>query len=105
MMRRDAVRTTRIRDGHKVAVWQLAEHSARIVRVQLRTESFTAYSLPSKTPLPSAQPGTIVFDACPDLADARELLPKHSDLWDALRDDYWAALLCPTDLSNPLDNL
>ncbi|MFI7002245.1 hypothetical protein [Nocardia sp. NPDC050175] len=98
MMRRDALRATRTQDGHKVAIWQLTERSARITRVQLTAESFTAYSLPSKTPLPSVQPGTIVFDAAPDLADARETLPEHSDLWDALRDDYWAALLCATDL-------
>ncbi|MFD6161117.1 hypothetical protein ACFWF7_13825 [Nocardia sp. NPDC060256] len=95
-----AFRTTRTQDGHKVAIWRLTERSARIARVELTTETFTAYRLPSKTSLPSVQPGTIVFDASPDLADARETLPEHSDLWDALRDDYWAALLCATDLPN-----
>lgn len=43
-----------------------------------------------------------MFDADPDLAAARELLPKHGDLWDLLRDDYWAALVSLEDLPNPL---
>ncbi|WP_433628278.1 hypothetical protein [Nocardia sp. CA-120079] len=77
--------------------------STRILRLQLPGESFTAYRLPSRTTLPSAQPGTIVFDTDPDLADARELLPQHEDLWDVLRDDYWAALLSRTDLPNSLE--
>ncbi|WP_433711575.1 hypothetical protein ACQP2U_35820 [Nocardia sp. CA-084685] len=101
MMRRDTLRTTRTRDGRKVAVWQLVHSSARILRVQFPHESFTAHRLPSRTLLPDAQPGTIVFDAYSDLADARELLPTHDDLWDALRDDYWAALLCGIDCPNP----
>ncbi|WP_329407407.1 hypothetical protein OG563_35695 [Nocardia vinacea] len=46
------------------------------------------------------QPGTVKFDPYPDLAAARELLPKHSDLWDALRDDYWAALMNSEALPN-----
>lgn len=43
-------------------------------------ESFTAYRLPARTPLLGAHPGTIIFDPYPDLADARQLLPAHSDL-------------------------
>ncbi|WP_330250732.1 hypothetical protein OG874_31630 [Nocardia sp. NBC_00565] len=101
-MRRDALRTTQTQDGRKAAVWQLVRSSPRILRVQLPHESFTAYRLPSRMPIPDAQPGTILFDADPDLADARQLLAEHNDLWDALRDDYWAALLCTTDLPNPL---
>ncbi|WP_329409494.1 hypothetical protein OG563_44090 [Nocardia vinacea] len=91
-MRRDRLRTTRTQDGHRVAVWQLAGISTRILRAQFTSEPFTAYRLPSRTPLPAAQPGTVTFDPYPDLAAARELLPQHDDLWDALRDDYWAAL-------------
>ncbi|WP_433196661.1 hypothetical protein ACQP1G_44895 [Nocardia sp. CA-107356] len=102
MMRRDSLRTTQTRCGRKVAVWQLVRSSARILRVQFPHESFTACRLPSRTLLPDVQPGTIMFDAYPDLADARQLLPEHGDLWDALREDYWAALLCGTDLPNPL---
>ena len=101
-MRRAGLRTTQTQDGRKVAVWQLVGNSARILRIQLPDQSFTAYRLPSHTMLPGAQRGTIMFDAYPDLADAREMLPQHEDLWDALRDDYWAALLCSTDLPNPL---
>ncbi|MGY4100424.1 hypothetical protein ACW2Q0_12845 [Nocardia sp. R16R-3T] len=94
-MQKTALRTTQTRDGNKVAVWQLIGCSTRILRVQLIPESFIAHRLPSKMPLPAAQPGTIIFDGHLDLADARQLLPKHSDLWDALQHDYWAALLNP----------
>jgi hypothetical protein len=96
------LRTTQTQDGGKVAVWQLVGRSARILRVQFSHESFSAYRLPSRTLLPGAQPGTIMFDAYPDLADVRQLLSEHGDLWDALRDDYWVALLCVTNLPNPL---
>lgn len=101
-MRRDALRTTQTHDGRKVAVWQLVRSSTRILRVQFPHESFTAHRLPSRTPLPNAQPGSIMFDSYPDLADVRQLLPGHGDLWDALREDLWAALLCGTDIPNPL---
>ncbi|WP_433711292.1 hypothetical protein ACQP2U_34260 [Nocardia sp. CA-084685] len=101
-MRRDMLRTTRTRDGDKIAVWQLVSSSARVLRVQFPRESFTAHRLPSRTPLPDAQSGTILFDVNPDLADARELLPAHDNLWDVLRNDYWTALLCAADLPNPL---
>ncbi|WP_433729036.1 hypothetical protein ACQP0C_40570 [Nocardia sp. CA-129566] len=102
MMRRDALRTTRTQDGSKVAVWQLVRTSTCILRVQFPHESFTAHRLPSHTMLPDAQPGTILFDTYPDLTDARQLLPAHEDLWNALRNDYWAALLSATDVPKPL---
>ncbi|WP_433205603.1 hypothetical protein ACQP1G_18315 [Nocardia sp. CA-107356] len=102
MMRRDALRSTQTEDGSKVAVWQLVRRSARILRVQFPHESFTAYRLPSNTALLDAQPGSIMFDAYPDLADARQLLPEHGDLWDAIRGDYWSALLGLTSLPNRL---
>lgn len=101
-MRRVELRTTQTEDGHKVAVWQLVARMPRVLRVQFPTEHFTAYRVPSKTPLYGAQPGTIMFDAYPDLADAREMLPEHEDLWNILRDDYWAVLLSTKDLPNPL---
>ncbi|WP_433198235.1 hypothetical protein ACQP1G_03395 [Nocardia sp. CA-107356] len=85
----------------KVAFWQLADRTARILRVQLTNEAFVAYRIPSRTELPGAQPGTIVFDAYPDLADARELLPQHGDLWDAVREDYWVAVLTMADHPSP----
>ncbi|MEU6586136.1 hypothetical protein [Nocardia sp. NPDC046763] len=31
----------------------------------------------------------------PDLAQARELLPKMNKLWDAVRHDFWAKLIPP----------
>ncbi|WP_433712212.1 hypothetical protein ACQP2U_39225 [Nocardia sp. CA-084685] len=94
------MRTTKTPDGRKVAVWQLAGRAAWILRVQLTAESFTAFRLPSRTQLLAAQPGTIMFDTYQDLAAARELLPAHGDLWDELRSDYWAALLCMKDLAH-----
>ncbi|WP_433621826.1 hypothetical protein [Nocardia sp. CA-120079] len=97
------MRTTQTRDGRKVAGWQLVGCSARVLRVQFISESFAAYCLPSRAPLTGVQPGTIVFDPYPDLAAARELLPKHSDLWDVLRDDYWAALMNSKALPNSLE--
>ncbi len=92
-MRRDRLRTTRTQDGRKLAIWQLEGVSARILCAQFTAESFTAYRVPLRAPVPGAQPGTVVFDPYPDLAAARELLPEHDDLWDELRDDYWAALM------------
>jgi hypothetical protein len=96
-MNRDTLRTSQIPD-EKIAIWQLLRCTARIVRVRLVGESFTAYRLPSRVALLDAQPGTIMFDTYPDLVDARELLPKHGDLWDVVREDYWAALLNMVDL-------
>ena len=60
-MRRDALRTTQTQDGGKDAVWQLVRNSPRILRVQFPRESFTAHRVPSRTLLPDAQPGTILF--------------------------------------------
>ncbi|WP_433602580.1 hypothetical protein ACQPXH_12940 [Nocardia sp. CA-135953] len=102
-MRRDRLRTTLTEDGRKVAVWQLVGCAVRVLRVQFTSDAFTAFSLPSRAPLRGVQPGTIMFDPYPDLAAARELLPKHSDLWDSLRDDYWVALMNLKDLPNPLE--
>ncbi|MEV4128121.1 hypothetical protein [Nocardia sp. NPDC049707] len=102
-MHRERLRTSTTQDSRKVAVWQLVGNSTRILRVQFISESFTAYRLPARTPLLGVQPGTVVFEPYPDLAAARELLPKHGDLWDTLRDDYWAALVNMTDRPNPLD--
>ncbi|WP_040700561.1 hypothetical protein [Nocardia vinacea] len=99
-MRRDRLRTTQTPDGRKVAVWQLVGCSVRVLRVQFAAESFAAYCLPSRAPLTEEQAGTVIFDPYPDLAAARELLPKHSDLWDVLRDDYWAALMNSKALPN-----
>jgi hypothetical protein len=40
-------------------------------------------------------------DSLPNLWEARDAFPGHADLWDALRSEYWAALLCLTDLPAP----
>lgn len=100
-MDRNTLHISGIEGGSKQAVWQLARRVPRILRVEFRAEAFIAYRLPSQTQLLGAPPGTIMFDFYPDLADARDLLPEHGDLWDAVREDYWAALLTlakiPTD--------
>ncbi|WP_329408292.1 hypothetical protein OG563_38750 [Nocardia vinacea] len=98
-MNRNRMRTTEI--PGKVAIWQLVDRAARILRVQLTGEAFIAYRLPSLTKLPDAQPGTIMFDPYPDLVDARELLPQHENLWNAVREDYWIALLTMAELPSP----
>ncbi|MFE7796433.1 hypothetical protein [Nocardia sp. NPDC057440] len=50
--------------------------------------------------MPDAGPGMVLFDEpnAPDLADVRDAFPGHYDLWDALRDAYWVALLNVADL-------
>jgi hypothetical protein len=102
-MRRDRLRTTESPDGRKVATWQLIHSGIHILRVQNRADPSPAYRWPSKKPLPAAAPGLVLFDGPPplDLVSAREAFPGHLDLWDTLRDDYWAALLCGTDSPTP----
>ncbi|MFF3568260.1 hypothetical protein [Nocardia jiangxiensis] len=60
-----------------IASWSLDHHCVRILLV--RNESETA-------PLFSAT----VPAAAPDLAEMRERFPKLSELWDAIRGEYWA---------------
>ncbi|MFG1791248.1 hypothetical protein [Nocardia sp. NPDC049149] len=43
-----------------------------------------------------------MLDNLPNLWEARDEFPGHCDLWDAVRADYWAALLNVTDLPNPM---
>ena len=99
-MRRDRLRTTESPDGRKAATWRLIGSSARILRVQNRADGSPAIRWPGKQPIPAAAPGLVVFDETtpPDLVTVREAFPGHLDLWDAVRTDLWAALLCTTDL-------
>ncbi|WP_280506908.1 hypothetical protein, partial [Nocardia farcinica] len=92
-MRRNPLRTTETRTG-KVAVWQIVDRNVRVVRLRVAADATPAYLYP-RTPLPAVQPGTVVFDNArlPDLAQVREWFPRHEDLWNAVRDDYWSALL------------
>ncbi|WP_157110687.1 hypothetical protein [Nocardia anaemiae] len=75
----NSLHTTGNNDGTKKVVWRLVGRAPQILRVEFPAEAFTAYRLPSRTQLPEAQPGTIMFDSYPDLVDARELLPEHGD--------------------------
>ena len=92
-MHRNTLHTSRTPDSGKVASWRLLGGSAHILRIQLRGELFGGYQYPD-TPLPDAPTGLITFaaDRTPDLATARELFPRHDDLWNAVREDYWAAV-------------
>ncbi|WP_405132802.1 hypothetical protein [Nocardia sp. NBC_01388] len=45
---------------------------------------------------PEGAPGTVYFgrdDERPDLVQVRDWLPKHAALWDAVRAQYWDAVL------------
>lgn len=81
-MIRDRIRHTHSDDGRHIAVWQLAPSSAAWI---LRLED---------------QHGTLVevFPAATDLAAARELLPEHTALWDAVRCERLAAVLDTREL-------
>ncbi|MCU1644516.1 MAG: Uncharacterized protein JWN03_4791 [Nocardia sp.] len=80
-----------------IIVWRLRGHTPCILRVEFTAESFPAYCLPSRASVPGGRPGTIIFGTYPDLAEARDMFPRHNDIWNAVRDDYWAALLAPID--------
>lgn len=99
-MRRDRLRTTESADGRKVVTWRLVGHDCRILRIQNRADASVAYRWPGGESLPLAGPGLVSFDesAAPDLATVRDAFPGHHDLWDALRDAYWVALLNLADL-------
>ncbi|GAB2703425.1 hypothetical protein [Nocardia thraciensis] len=100
-MKREGLRTTTTADGKKAADWSLTRRRPWIRRVLLLDDSSPAVQWPDK-PLPLAQRGMIVFagDAGSlDLVDAREMLPQHQDLWDAVQQEFWTALL---DVSQPL---
>lgn len=98
-MKREGLRTTTTADGRKTADWSLTSRRPWIRRVLLGG-SGPAIQWPDK-PLPLAERGTVVFaeDTGPlDLADVREMLPQHQDLWDAVQQEFWTALL---DVNQP----
>ncbi|WP_228003067.1 hypothetical protein [Nocardia australiensis] len=99
-MRRDRLRTTESPDGRKVAIWRLLRSGAHILRIQNRADATPAYRWPDRKVLPATAPDVVLFDDAtpPDLATVREAFPGHLDLWDALREDLWAALLDASDL-------
>lgn len=100
-MRRRGLRTTTTADGRKAADWQLIRRRPWILRITLFSDPGPAVEWPDK-PLPLAQPGTIVFDSetsSLDLADAREKLPQHQDLWNAVQHEFWTTLFDTSELS------
>lgn len=100
-MNRDRLRITESPDGRKIATWRLVRRACQVLNIQNRADSSLAYRWPSGTALPAAQPGLVILDGPLNLWEARDAFPGHSDLWDAVRSDYWSALLCRTGLSAP----
>jgi len=101
MTHRDRLRTTETPDGRKTAAWRLSQRDCQILHIQNRADPSTAHHWPSGTPLPAAMPGLVILDGSPTLWEARDAFPEHIDLWNAIRTDYWTALLCITDLPTP----
>ncbi|QIS08203.1 hypothetical protein [Nocardia arthritidis] len=79
----DALRTTTTRDGSKAAVWQMIGRAPYIVNMRL------------------FRPGPVMFSVRTDLAEARQAMPEHEDLWNAVRHDYWADLLYLVPIREP----
>lgn len=101
-MRRDRFRTTESPDGSKVATWRLVRRDCQVLHIQNRADATPGYRWPSGTELASGTPGLVILNGLMTLWEAREAFYEHSDLWDAVRHDYWAALLDMTDQPNPL---
>ncbi len=101
-MKRQGLRTTTTADGRKMADWCLIRQRPWIQRVMLLGDCSPAVEWPGKL-LPLAQPGTIVFSGdirSLDLADAREALPQHQDLWDAVQREFWTTLFDTSKAAN-----
>lgn len=60
-----------------VAHWLLDQHRVRIMLVGNESETRRLFS-------------AAVLATAPDLAEMRERFPKLSELWDAIRREYWA---------------
>ena len=92
-MSRDRLRTTTSPDGRKVATWRLVRRECQVLNIQNRADASPAYRWPKGTELPAAMRGLVILDGPPNLWEARDAFPVYSDLWEAVRDDFWAALL------------
>ncbi|WP_330230885.1 hypothetical protein OHA40_33950 [Nocardia sp. NBC_00508] len=87
--------------------WRLVGHRIEILYFCDNADTTPAYRLRNSgntVPIPLGQCGLVAFDerALPDLAQVREWFPRHFRLWDAVRTQYWEALLSaggarPTD--------
>ncbi|WP_327101428.1 hypothetical protein OIE68_23200 [Nocardia vinacea] len=100
-MNRDRLRTTESPDGRKVATWRLVRRECQLLHIQNRADASPAYRWPSGTALPAAKPGLVILDGPPNLWEARDAFPRYTDLWDAVRSDYWNVLLRRTSLPVP----
>ncbi|WP_227996265.1 hypothetical protein [Nocardia australiensis] len=90
------MRQTIIGDLH--AGWRIVGHRIEVLCLCDDTDPTPAYRMRNggKTvPIPLGQRGFIAFDerALPDLAQVREWFPHHHRLWDAVRAQFWDALL------------
>ncbi|MEV0293256.1 hypothetical protein [Nocardia sp. NPDC050710] len=99
-MQRDRLRASESPDGRKIATWRLRHRDCQVLNFQNRADASMAYRWPSGMAFPSALPGLVVLDSLPNLWEVRDAFAGHVDLWDAVRADYWAALLDGTDPSS-----
>jgi hypothetical protein len=60
-----------------VARWRLERHQIRILLVCNISEDLQLFSVAA-------------LASAPDLVEMRERFPKLSELWDAIRGEYWA---------------
>jgi hypothetical protein len=75
--------------ARRIEIKSLIDHAATTPGCRMAMDG-------SIVPIPNADVGTIFFgagDQWPDLALVREWLPKHWELWDAVKVAYWDILL------------
>lgn len=90
---RNRLRTTESPDGRKVATWRLVGRNCEVVHFVDRADAAIAYRWPTGIEMPAVARGLVILDGPPNLWEARDAFPFHRDLWDAVKADYWAALL------------
>ncbi|MEU4342963.1 hypothetical protein AB0H00_17080 [Nocardia sp. NPDC023852] len=77
--------------GHRIEILFFRDDADPTSAYRLRNDGETV-------PIPLGQCGFVAFDerALPDLAQVREWFPRHFRLWDAVRAQFWEALLPPS---------
>ena len=70
-------RSSSTKDGKKTAHWSMVERRPMISEIVIDGAGFTEHF-----PL--------------DLADAREKMPQHGDLWDAVQHEFWTQAIFET---------
>ncbi|MEU7628518.1 hypothetical protein AB0C34_00840 [Nocardia sp. NPDC049220] len=82
--------------GHRIEILFLRDDADPTPAYRLRDNG-------DIVPIPLGRCGLVAFDerALPDLAQAREWFPHHFRLWDAVRAQFWDALLPPGGTRRP----